>query len=275
MASGRAIDHVVIAGRDLDGLAARYEALGFTLTPRAYHEDRMGTSNRLAQFRGRNFIELLEVDRPDNGARSPRPGGFAFGAFLKRWIAAREGLAMIVFRTDDARADIARWRARGLDTYAPFDFQRQARLPDGSEATVGFSAWASATSRRRCRSWPSSSARTARRSTSGSRTTSATPTAPRRSSPSLLAAREPARARRLFLGELFGGAVRERGGRHLGRLRAAPDRRADARGGRGPAGTVTPATGAVGAGLAIRSAERAGTATPASEAGGVAIDWVN
>jgi MltA specific insert domain len=29
--------------------AATYQKLGFTLTPRAMHEDRMGTSNRLAQ----------------------------------------------------------------------------------------------------------------------------------------------------------------------------------------------------------------------------------
>ena len=62
MASGRAIDHVVLAVEDLDRAAISYQILGFTLTPRAAHEDRMGTSNRLAQFRGRNFIELFEVD---------------------------------------------------------------------------------------------------------------------------------------------------------------------------------------------------------------------
>lgn len=138
MSTGRAIDHIVIASRSLDALAARYEKLGFTLTPRAYHEDRMGTSNRLAQFRGRNFIELLEVDRPHT-VEAPPEGGFAFGAFLKQYLEAREGLGMIVFRTDDARADIARWRDAGLDAYDPFDFERQATLPDGSEVTVGFS----------------------------------------------------------------------------------------------------------------------------------------
>ena len=69
MASGRAIDHVVLAVRDLDRAAMTYQELGFTLTPRAAHEDRMGTSNRLVQFGGKNFIELLEVDRPDQLAR--------------------------------------------------------------------------------------------------------------------------------------------------------------------------------------------------------------
>src|SRR5215213_1957721 len=69
MASGRAIDHVVLTVRDLDAAAITYQRLGFTLTPRAAHDDQMGTSNRLAQFRGRSFIELLEVDRPETLAR--------------------------------------------------------------------------------------------------------------------------------------------------------------------------------------------------------------
>ena len=47
------------SGEGLD--AAAYEALGFRLTPRARHPDNMGTSNRLAQFPARNFIELLEL----------------------------------------------------------------------------------------------------------------------------------------------------------------------------------------------------------------------
>lgn len=138
MTTGRPIDHLVIASRNLDRLAAQYQALGFTLTPRAYHEDRMGTSNRLAQFRGKTFLELLEVDRPET-VQPPAPGGFAFGDFLKRYVGAQEGMAMIVFRTDDARADIADWQAKGLDTYEPFDFERQATLPDSSTVTVSFS----------------------------------------------------------------------------------------------------------------------------------------
>src|SRR5262245_37222870 len=69
MTTGRAIDHVVLAVTDLDRAAETYQGLGFTLTPRARHEDRMGTSNRLAQFAAQNFIELLEVDRPQKLAR--------------------------------------------------------------------------------------------------------------------------------------------------------------------------------------------------------------
>jgi catechol 2,3-dioxygenase-like lactoylglutathione lyase family enzyme len=142
MSSGRAIDHIVLAVRDLDAAAKTYEGLGFTLTPRAAHEDRMGTSNRLAQFAGRNFIELLEVDRPGKLAPhdfSRTPPCFSFGAHNRDRVAEREGASMLVFAGDDARADIAAFEAAGVPTYAPFDFERRARLPDGREVTVSFS----------------------------------------------------------------------------------------------------------------------------------------
>ncbi len=141
MASGRPIDHVVLAVRNLGRAADIYKHLGFTLTPLASHEDRMGTSNRLAQFGERNFIELLEVDRPEKlkvHDFAAKPPFFSFGDHNRQAIAEREGLSMLVFSTDDARADLRRLASAGLDTFAPFDFERQARLPDGSTVTVAF-----------------------------------------------------------------------------------------------------------------------------------------
>jgi Glyoxalase-like domain len=142
MASGRAIDHVVLTVRSLDRAAATYQKLDFTLTPRALHEDRMGTSNRLAQFDGRNFIELLEVDRPEELARhdfAASPPFFSFGDHNRLAVREREGLSMLVFASDDARADNRRFSAAGLSTFAPFDFERYAKLPDGTQVTVAFS----------------------------------------------------------------------------------------------------------------------------------------
>jgi catechol 2,3-dioxygenase-like lactoylglutathione lyase family enzyme len=142
MATGRPIDHVVLAVHDLARAAATFDRLGFTLTPRASHDDRMGTSNRLIQFRGRNFIELLEVDRPDKLAPhdfSRVLPFFSFGDHNRLALREREGLSMLVFASDDARADICRFEAAGLSTFSPFDFERQARLPDGTEVTVAFS----------------------------------------------------------------------------------------------------------------------------------------
>ena len=142
MASGRPIDHVVLAVQDLDRAAVIYQDPGFTLTPRAAHEDRMGTSNRLAQFGARNFIELLEVDRPEKLARhnfAASPPFFSFGDHNRHAVLEREGLSMLAFASDDARVDIRGFSAAGLPTFAPFDFERYAKLPDGSKVTVAFS----------------------------------------------------------------------------------------------------------------------------------------
>ena len=266
-ATGRAIDHVVIAARDLDGLAARYEALGFTLTPRAWHEDRMGTSNRLAQFRGRNFVELIEVDRPER-VEEPGPGGFAFGAFLRGFLSDREGLAMIVFRSEDARADIAAWRGRGIETYEPFDFQRQARLPDGTEATVAFSlgfatspempelAFFVCQNRAEGHFWKPAYQDHA----NGAEELAAV----------RLAAHEPARHGD-FLARLFGAVTERAGGISVG---CGPHRIDVLLPEAVPGWRDDPGGGALGAGLAIRAAGRSGT-TPAPEAGGVMIEWVH
>lgn len=135
MKPARGLDHLVLAVRDLDAAAARYESWGFTLTPRAQHP--WGTANRLAQFDG-CFLELLEVDRPALIA-APTPGGFSFGARARAYLERQDGFAMLVFESRDARADHAEFAAAGLATYPPFDFSRQATLPDGSSATVGFS----------------------------------------------------------------------------------------------------------------------------------------
>jgi hypothetical protein len=106
------------------------------------HDDRMGTSNVLAQFAGKNFIELLEVDRPDRLLRHDfaiSPPFFSFGEHNRQAVRARDGLSMMVFKGDDARGDISSFAAAELGTFAPFDFERIARMPDGTEATLAFS----------------------------------------------------------------------------------------------------------------------------------------
>jgi hypothetical protein len=142
MTSGRAFDHVVLAVANFDHAAETYQGLGFTLTPRAYHEDRMGTSNRLAQFVAQNFIELLEVDRPEKLLRhdfAASPPFFSFGDHNRQGVVEREGLSTLVFAGNDARGDLRQFADMGLQTFAPFDFERQAQLPDGRQVTVSFS----------------------------------------------------------------------------------------------------------------------------------------
>jgi catechol 2,3-dioxygenase-like lactoylglutathione lyase family enzyme len=134
----RTLDHIVLCVDDLERARQSYRDLGFTLTPPAIHP--FGTRNSLVQFAGRNFLELLALN--DAAAIPPHdfPERFSFAAesaaFMRRH---GEGMSMLVFAGDDAHADVAEFRAKGLTTYAPVDFGRDATLPDGSIARVGFS----------------------------------------------------------------------------------------------------------------------------------------
>lgn len=142
MNKGRSIDHVVLAVGDLDSARVVYDTLGFALTPRAFHNDAMGSSNHLIQFADKTFIEILTIDRPEKIANhdfSGTPPVFSPGAHNRERLIVRNGISMLAFVSDDARVDICHFKARGIPTYAPFDFERQARLADGSSQTVAFS----------------------------------------------------------------------------------------------------------------------------------------
>lgn len=131
----KGIDHLVLAGRDLDAMRAVYGGLGFTLTPRAQHP--FGTGNTAIQLHG-SYLELLAVTRPED-VIEPRAGQFSFSAFNRDYLARHEGFSMLVLRTADAAADIANWQGAGLQTYEPFNFSRMAAMPDGEELRIGFS----------------------------------------------------------------------------------------------------------------------------------------
>jgi len=131
----RALDHLVLAVNDLEAAREAYARMGFTLTPPAQHP--WGTANSLVQLQG-NFLELLAI-ADQAKIPAPEPGRFSFGAFNQTFLKRREGLSMLVFQSTDARRDQAEFKARGVETYEPFDFSRQAKLPDGSTKTVAFS----------------------------------------------------------------------------------------------------------------------------------------
>jgi len=131
----KGIDHLVLAGHDLDAMRDAYAALGFTLAPRAQHP--FGTSNTAVQLQG-NYLELLAVTKPEDVIEAT-PGKFSFPGFNRDYLARHEGFSMLVLGTQDAAAEIAGWRAAGLETYAPFDFSRMAAMPGGGEKRIGFS----------------------------------------------------------------------------------------------------------------------------------------
>jgi hypothetical protein len=130
----RPIDHLVIAVNDLEAARAAYARLGFTLTPPARHP--FGTMNSLVQLDGA-FLELLAVADPD-AIVEPGEGRYSFAAFNRDYLAAGEGISMLVLKSGDPAADRADFESRGLPVYAPFGFERTARGPDGAERRVAF-----------------------------------------------------------------------------------------------------------------------------------------
>lgn len=108
--SATGLDHVGIAGPDLDALAAAYEALGFRLTPRAQHRAPgpdgvvrpIGTGNRCAML-GRGYLELIAVVDPALPSNT-----------LERFLARYHGIHILAFAIEDAEAELARLRAGGI-----------------------------------------------------------------------------------------------------------------------------------------------------------------
>ena len=131
----KGIDHLVLAGRDLEAMRKRYAALGFTLTPPARHP--FGTGNSLVQLDG-VFLELLTVVAPGQIPEAKR-GQFSFGAFNRDYLKRREGFSMLVLDSWNCKVDVERFRANKLPASGPFEFSREATLADGRTATVSFS----------------------------------------------------------------------------------------------------------------------------------------
>src|SRR5882757_3823090 len=131
----RGLDHIVHAVRDLDAAAEFYRRAGFTVGARNRHA--WGTHNTIVQFPG-VFIELIAIGEPEL-IRIGAPGTFSFGAFTRDFLAREEGLAMLVLEGKGAAADAEAFGAAGIGDFKPFNFEREARRPDGTPVKVAFS----------------------------------------------------------------------------------------------------------------------------------------
>ena len=131
----RGLDHIVHAVRDLDAAAEFYRRAGFTVGARNRHA--WGTHNYIVQFPG-VFIELIAIGEPEL-VRVGAPGTFSFGAFLRDFLVREQGLAMLVLEGKGAADDAEAFRAAGIGNFKPFNFEREAKRPDGAPARVAFS----------------------------------------------------------------------------------------------------------------------------------------
>jgi catechol 2,3-dioxygenase-like lactoylglutathione lyase family enzyme len=130
----RGLDHVVHAVRDLDAAAEFYRRLGFTVGARNRHT--WGTHNHLVQLPG-FFVELLTVAEPGKLGSD----GFStlFGRFNQSFLAAHQGLSLLLLESGDAAADAAAFSSAGIAASDVMTFEREGKRPDGSAVKLAFS----------------------------------------------------------------------------------------------------------------------------------------
>ena len=117
------LDHLVLPTRDLETAHARLGALGFTVAPQGTHP--FGTVNRCVYFADGTFIEPLAVGDAGAVGQAAASGNAFVGrdrAFRTR--NGEEGFSAVVFGTDDADADHARYAAAGGSAGRRLDFSR-------------------------------------------------------------------------------------------------------------------------------------------------------
>jgi hypothetical protein len=131
----RGLDHIVHAVRDLDAEADFYRRAGFTVGAQNKHP--WGTHNHIVQFPG-FFVELLNIGQPEL-IMPHAPRLFSFGDFLRSFLARGEGLAMLVLEGTGAAADAETFRLAGIGDFEVFDFEREAKRPNGATVKVAFS----------------------------------------------------------------------------------------------------------------------------------------
>jgi Glyoxalase-like domain len=131
----RGLDHIVHAVRDLDAAGEFYRRAGFTVGARNRHP--WGTHNRIVQLKN-CFIEILEIAEPEkivpHSARS-----FSFGAFNRDFLAARDGLSMLILNGTNAGEDARSFKASKISDFDVFDFAREGKKPDGTSVKLAFS----------------------------------------------------------------------------------------------------------------------------------------
>ena len=130
----RALDHLVLASRDLAAQAKLYRRLGFLVGARNQHS--WGTENHIVQLEGA-FLELIGLGAGFAAPAESDPTA-RFAGFLARYLATGEGLAMLALRAADARAEAAGFDALGIGMGAPFHFERRGKRADGGDTHVAF-----------------------------------------------------------------------------------------------------------------------------------------
>jgi catechol 2,3-dioxygenase-like lactoylglutathione lyase family enzyme len=123
------INHVGMAVRELAVTVARYEAMGFQLTPYSEHSGAWKPGEKVQSFRSGNrcvmfansYLEILASTDPSQP--SPRIEGY---------LNHHEGAHIICFNAEDVHALDQRLRGAGVATSGVIPLQREIDTPEGN-----------------------------------------------------------------------------------------------------------------------------------------------
>ena len=131
----RPIDHLVLPSRDLTAQVDFLRKIGFQVGTRNRHP--WGTENHIVQFSNHTFLEPVTIGNEPSFA-PVTPDQFSFGGFISDFLKSREGMAMLVLRSEEAKADHADFAEKGIGWGDNFYFERKGTRPDGSPIHVAF-----------------------------------------------------------------------------------------------------------------------------------------
>ncbi|TCM57373.1 glyoxalase-like protein [Rhizobium sp. PP-F2F-G48] len=133
----RHLDHLVLPVIDLTTARTRLSSLGFTVAGDAPHP--FGTENACVFLADKTYLEPLAVaQREDCEAAALQGNAFVARDQAYRFRRGQDGFSALVFSTDDAVADHARFQTNGLSGGDILEFSRPMKRPDGGEAIGQF-----------------------------------------------------------------------------------------------------------------------------------------
>ncbi|PYE36830.1 glyoxalase-like protein [Rhizobium sp. PP-F2F-G38] len=133
----RHLDHLVLPVTALATARQRLSRLGFTVAGDALHP--FGTENACVFLADKTYLEPLAVaQREDCEAAALQGNAFVARDLAYRFRRGQDGFSALVFSTDDAIADHARFQGNGLSGGDILEFSRPMKRPDGEEAIGQF-----------------------------------------------------------------------------------------------------------------------------------------
>lgn len=133
----RPVDHLVLPVIDLTTARLRLSELGFSVAPDARHP--FGTENACVYFADTTYLEPIAIaDRQIYDAKALAGYEFVRRDRAFRFRIGQNGLSAVVFKSNDAAADLEAFSHAGLSAGELFSFSRPFTRADGSEAIAGF-----------------------------------------------------------------------------------------------------------------------------------------